>query len=288
VTAVGGRSGGEEDDGLGVEVEASESHDGEVEIVLNGQQHALPLAEGEDLVVIVAGERTEEIGVDGEEGQVLNVGIVLDRVGDNVVNVVSSLPPLGGDTVESVDEDTTDVVSDGVRSYAVVTEVVADERKLLPEGAQEDATEKLHPEVLVGVVDTADHEREESSEGGEVPNVRHDRCLVEASPLHLVIKSLEVLAHGGGLVALDNANLRNALQVLLENILGVVLTEGVSAISATEGGENLDTSWVLGSEGSGIIYFAINGKPKIISSFVLGDFFKSEFFLLMIRSHYVF
>lgn len=76
-----------------VEIEAAEGHDGVIEVVL--------VADGEfgkgvvchDAIVIGAAEGGQEAVGDGEEGHVLDVGVMFGRVGDDVVDVVVSLPP---------------------------------------------------------------------------------------------------------------------------------------------------------------------------------------------------
>jgi len=101
-------------------------------IYLVRDQESLSGAEAEDLVV-VGGEvwRVEDLCADSEDGQVLDVGVVLDRVARDVVRVVRALPPAGRDAHERVHRGGAEehVVEEDVRD-AGVAQVVAQTSEL--------------------------------------------------------------------------------------------------------------------------------------------------------------
>lgn len=290
VATVSGRGNGKVDEALNVEVEAGQGHHGQVEVLLDGEEGALPFAEVEDLLVIVGEEGTKELLINGEEGEILDVGVVFDRVGDDVVDVVRGLPPLPTDTVESVNKEGTDVVSSVRWGDAVVTKIVTDERKLLPEHAEGNGADHVHPEA-VGAIHGAKHSGEEEGKNGTVPDIGHDRSFVQTCAVQSFVEGLKVLAHSSRLVVLDNADLGKCGEPLVVDFHGVVRAERISAVRATEGSHDLDTTRVSLSEGGAVIDLAIDCEPQIVCSLVLGNFFKSKFTdsgSRRRRSHFVF
>ena len=78
---------------------------------------------------------------DCEEGHVLNIRVVLGRVGHDVVDVVIPLPPAKREAAEEVrDYDTDHCVCLKRMCYAHVTGIMSGEAELVPEGPKEKAT----------------------------------------------------------------------------------------------------------------------------------------------------
>ena len=76
-----------------VEVEASDAHDGVVGVGLVRDGESGELVEEVGEVVVRGVEVAEEGGGGGEEGDILDVGVVLWVVCDEVVDVVAAFPP---------------------------------------------------------------------------------------------------------------------------------------------------------------------------------------------------
>lgn len=115
-----------------VEVEAGDGHDGVVGVGL--------VADGEvgegvpDVGEVVVGgvEGLEEGGGGGEEGDVLDVGVVFGVVGYEVVDVVAGLPPADAQAAAEVgDEHADQGVGDEVVGYASMAGIVGGEHDLV-------------------------------------------------------------------------------------------------------------------------------------------------------------
>ena len=122
-----------------VEVEAAEGQNGVIEVVLVLQHEGRDRVVGHDAVVVCALEAGEEAVADGEEGHMLDVGVVGGGVGDDVVHVVVALPPAAAETAEEVgDQDADAAVDVEVVGDAHVAGVMDGEDELVPEEAQTD------------------------------------------------------------------------------------------------------------------------------------------------------
>ena len=125
-------------DTLDVQVEPGNAHDDVVEVVLVRYEEASGSVVDEPLAVVRREELAEDAFVDCEKGKVLNVGVVLDRVANNVVHVVGLFPPSERDAAEGVSERDApkEILAANVRN-GVVADVVSQERELLPKERHE-------------------------------------------------------------------------------------------------------------------------------------------------------
>ena len=82
---------GDEQEGLEVEVNPCHSHEGVEDIVLVRHQEASCSIEGHGSPVVLGVERGEEVGGDSHDGKVLDVRVVRQTVGRDVVHVVRPL-----------------------------------------------------------------------------------------------------------------------------------------------------------------------------------------------------
>ena len=78
---------------LDVEIEAAKKEDRVVKIMLDLDSMLCENIEGHNAVVIGAIERVKKAVRDGKERHMLDVRIMLRRIGDDVVHVVTALPP---------------------------------------------------------------------------------------------------------------------------------------------------------------------------------------------------
>ena len=117
-----------------VEVEATEGEDGVVEVLLVADDEAGKEVVVHDALIVGGTEGGEEAVGDGEEGHVLDVGVVLWGVGYDVVDIMVVLPPAERESTEEVGGDDTDrgVGVEGVRD-AHVASIMGSEGELVPE-----------------------------------------------------------------------------------------------------------------------------------------------------------
>mmetsp|Transcript_43025 Transcript_43025/g.101172 ORF Transcript_43025/g.101172 Transcript_43025/m.101172 type:complete len:364 (+) Transcript_43025:475-1566(+) len=121
---------------LNVEVPARERHDGVEQIVLVADQELCGGVKMEDLVVVlgVRAPVLELLVRDGEHRHVLNVRVVHDRVGHDVVRVMRALPPARRDPRQQrANHDPDQDVRLAVVGDAVVGRIVSDKGALLKE-----------------------------------------------------------------------------------------------------------------------------------------------------------
>lgn len=93
---------GQEGHRLDVEVEATEHHDGIVEVVLVRNKELSRPVKDHFLLMVGREEALEDASRHGKEGQVLDIGVVDRVVGDNVVDVVRLFPPSNREATEEV------------------------------------------------------------------------------------------------------------------------------------------------------------------------------------------
>lgn len=136
---------------VGIQVEPAEAHYDVVQGVLVAQEEARRRVKHERAAVVAAPESVvlqlcrlltcscrggrvvhEKLGTDGEEGHVLNVGVVLWVIGDEVVHVVIVAPPADAQSADPIGNEDADGAINGVRARdARVPSVVRRERHLV-------------------------------------------------------------------------------------------------------------------------------------------------------------
>ena len=118
--------------GENVEVEAGDSHDGVVSVLLPRHSELGEFVPYVGEVVIRGVHVAQKRRGGGEEGDVLDIWVVFGGVCDEVVDVVAALPPADGEaTAEVGDEHTDEGVGDEVVGDAAVTGVVGGEHDLV-------------------------------------------------------------------------------------------------------------------------------------------------------------
>ena len=83
----------EEEPGLDVEIEAAEEEDDVVEVGLVGDEDLGDFVISQESFVVGGEDVAKEAVVDGQEGEVLIVGIMFGRVSYDVMDVVTAFPP---------------------------------------------------------------------------------------------------------------------------------------------------------------------------------------------------
>ena len=126
-------------EGEDVKIEACDSHDGVVCVflVLDGKFGEAVEDEGE--IVVGRTYRLEEGGTSAEERDILDVGVVMGIIGDEVMDVVTALPPADGKAAAEVsDEDANEGIGGEILGNATMTGVVGGEHYLMPEETKEE------------------------------------------------------------------------------------------------------------------------------------------------------
>ena len=135
-----------------VEVEAAEGEERVVQPVLVLENEFRESVVRHDAVVVCASQAGEEAVRDGEEGHVLDVGVVLGAVRDDVVDIVVAFPPADGEAADEVGDEYTNAGIDvEVMCYAHVACIMDCEDELVPKEAEEDGGE-CEPLLLQEVV----------------------------------------------------------------------------------------------------------------------------------------
>lgn len=83
-----------QDPALDIHKVARQAHDGEEKDVLHPNEEARDKVKFESMAMIERENSSEKLGVDGQEGQVLDIRVPVKRVGKDVMCIVRSLPPL--------------------------------------------------------------------------------------------------------------------------------------------------------------------------------------------------
>lgn len=181
---------------LHVEVEAGKGHD-EVEVQvlpLDEEGHAL----WQEAAVVGGEARVLEARIEAEDGRVLDVRVVVERVGGRVVHIVRGLPPGHVDASPEVSDYEAEpgVKRDG-HGDGAVTYVVTDERHVLEEEAQTDAAQRrLAVLLLLGSLLHQVHGcRPQRSDAQQHYQVRPCDALVPAIALEELVQLCEVLLH---------------------------------------------------------------------------------------------
>ena len=81
----------DQDEGLSVEVDPRHGHERVEDVVLVGDQEASSCIKRHGSPVVLGVEGREEVGGDGHDGEVLDVRVVRQTVGRDVVHVVRPL-----------------------------------------------------------------------------------------------------------------------------------------------------------------------------------------------------
>jgi hypothetical protein len=120
----------------------------------------------------------------GEQGDVLDIGVVLRHVGDEVVHIVAGLPPADTKTAAKVCNEGTDkCVCDKVASDSTVAGVVCCEHDLLPEKTKEDG----RGHIPLDVEETA-KSSEKKTVSDRLFGILGVATLVQAFVLELLVK----------------------------------------------------------------------------------------------------
>ena len=118
--------------GEDVEVEAGDAHDGVVGVFLPRNSKLGELVPEVREIVIGGVHVAQEGRGSSEEGDVLDVGVVLGGVCNKVVDIVAAFPPADGEAAAEVgDEHADECVGDKVVGDAAVTGVVGGEHDLV-------------------------------------------------------------------------------------------------------------------------------------------------------------
>ncbi|RUP47415.1 hypothetical protein BC936DRAFT_145754 [Jimgerdemannia flammicorona] len=176
-----------------VEVEAGEEHDDVVGDVLDADKALGWEVERHDALKVARVDAIEEAGGEGKEGQVLHVWVVLHIVGNDVVHVVTLLPPADAQATHEVAKESADQGVDlaDVRD-TVVSGIVRREHDLVPEHGQEDGAGHVLPE-LCAPYGEVDGEREEGYVAAGLTGIVPVVALVEAGCFDLCLELLERL-----------------------------------------------------------------------------------------------
>ena len=127
-----------------IEVEAAEGQERIVQVMLApygdlGQPIVL-----HKTLIVSAVQGLEEFGTDCKEWHVLNVGIMLWGVGDDMMNIVVALPPPEAQTTQKVCNNDADYSIDvEVVSDAHMARVMGSEDKLVPKHANESSRQTI-------------------------------------------------------------------------------------------------------------------------------------------------
>eukprot|EP00591_Stephanopyxis_turris_P000641 CAMPEP_0195509232 /NCGR_PEP_ID=MMETSP0794_2-20130614/2227_1 /TAXON_ID=515487 /ORGANISM="Stephanopyxis turris, Strain CCMP 815" /LENGTH=802 /DNA_ID=CAMNT_0040636397 /DNA_START=117 /DNA_END=2526 /DNA_ORIENTATION=- len=252
---------------LHVEVEAGEAHDGVEEQVLVADEEAADDVVHAVLTAVVgAPEGSEHLLRDGDERDVLDVWVVLDRVAHDVVDVVGALPPGEGDAASEVAEGgAPEEVQPAHVGKGVVADVVADEGELLPENAEEDRSEDALLEHEGGV----EHDGKSDGEDGElddvVPGVRFEEVAFE----ELLAQGAVLADEVGHLVVGHLADVERREQRLV-HAGGVVVGEGVGNVLARQVGDGEPAAGVGVHVRRDVVAVAVDDDPGVVALVVLG------------------
>ena len=129
-----------------VQIESSDGHDRVVGVLLKGYQQLARLVPDKHGIAIRRAHASELRWAGGGQGYVLDIRIVLGRVGDEMMDVVTRLPPSDGQsTTEVSDEDADEGIGDKFPHDPTVSGVVGSEHDLLPKEAEEPGRPKVPP-----------------------------------------------------------------------------------------------------------------------------------------------
>ena len=166
----------------------------------------------------------------------LNVGIVFDGVADDVVDVMGSLPPSDTHAPKDVTyHDTYGVVDTLHMGDTIVTRIMTNESKLLPEAAQEATSEELNPCISLTVHNQADGQHEETpNPGGLLVVEGHIR--LEESPLEQILPQLSHLLDESTVGGLGPHNVPDVVigEFFRPDRIRVVLLKGIGSVLAKE------------------------------------------------------
>ncbi|RUP47562.1 hypothetical protein BC936DRAFT_145585 [Jimgerdemannia flammicorona] len=204
-----------------VEVEAGEEHDDVVGDVLDADEALGGGVEVHDALEVARVDIVEEAGGEREEGQVLDVRVILHVVGHDVVHPTHEVPKEGADQGIHLAD---------VRD-AVVPGIVRRKHDLMPEHGKEDRTCHVLPQLRAPYREV-DGEREErhvaTGFAGVVPVV----TLEEAGCLHL---GFELLERPSDLLVVVLGELILRLQIFGGGVgFGLLLRDGGEALVGCE------------------------------------------------------
>lgn len=160
----------------------------------------------------------------------LNIGVVVDRVANDMVHVVRPLPPADRDSSKEVTNHYSENVINHLNMrYSVVTKVVANESELLPEASKQDSSSKVSP-VGFTLESEVQSTAEDSQDAGHSLVVKGVVCLKHAFSEQLLSNS-SMFFHELSFLSIFRYNCSH-LEVLKEfvNFVRVVLDESICSI----------------------------------------------------------
>ncbi|RUS14935.1 hypothetical protein BC937DRAFT_93142 [Endogone sp. FLAS-F59071] len=144
-----------------VQIEAGEEHDDVIGQVLDPDEAFGGKVERHGSLKVGRVDVVKKASRKGEEGQVLNVGVILHVVRNNVMNVMAFLPPTDAQTSHEIAEEGPD---EGVQLAdmrdPVVPGIMGRKGDLVPEACEEDGSKEVVP-CLCAVCGHIDGKREE-------------------------------------------------------------------------------------------------------------------------------
>lgn len=235
-----------EDERLDVKVNTGNSHDRVEEVVLVAGEN---LRGGVELLlklVVTGVVSLEDLVGDGENGKMLNIGVMLNRVGHHMMRVVVSLPPLSTDAKEGRDENSKVPVAVADVCDRVVAKIVTQKGKLLPEDTKNSSRNNIKEGGLVvnGRQEDCEEDGEDDNLPKELESVPHVVGVIDSLGLHLLIDFEEVLADLLLLVVLDHSDLVVG-KLLGQDLLRVEPVERLSHIATSEINDGKRTTRVV-------------------------------------------
>mmetsp|Transcript_62509 Transcript_62509/g.116204 ORF Transcript_62509/g.116204 Transcript_62509/m.116204 type:complete len:284 (-) Transcript_62509:212-1063(-) len=212
----------------------------------------------------------EDVGCDSKYGLVLDIWIILNGVANNVVHVVTPLPPRERNALADIAKSRAPpVVILPAVAYRIVSYVMTNEGRLLPEEGKEEGADEV-------LCDTWTHycKVQCTKQKCQIP---HD--LVEIvrwpslkhTPPQQLLANLSVLLHKlGHLVVFNVANVVDWQQLLVD-AGRVIVCKGISDIFPSEVHYWKPATRVGVHILRHIVGLALDAQPRIFTSVVLGD-----------------
>lgn len=223
-------------------------------------------------VVESGSEGIEKPRGDDEEGQMLEIGVIVEAVACNVVGVVVPLPPADADSGENVaGENLNCAVEAAAEHHVVMAGVVAYPAALNPEKAYQCSGKHVH-ESAVGEEDAADRERKKGENKGE----EDGGCValaVEEVERGEVGEELAVVGGGGGDgVVGKTVGGGEGGEEEGGGVGRVEGEEGVGGVGAGEGEEWEGAAGVAVEPGGDVVDLAVDGDPGVVARVMLAKF----------------
>lgn len=213
-----------------VKVEASYTHDRVVSVLLVWDHKVGGGVPEKNEAVVVGGvDGLEEGRAGGENWDVLDIGVVLRMVCDQVVHVVAALPPSNGQaTAEIGDEHADDAVSNKVVRDGTVASVMGREHDLVPEEAKADGRR----DIPAHVKETQEGNKQ-CSVAGRLLSILEVGAVVVAHVLDFLMQ-VAVPLHNGSLKGRVDRGVDGSVDVdfVLDATVGKFVDVGVIVLSS--------------------------------------------------------